>query len=131
MDLIRIEETCNNFKITADIVKTGEDLVIIIGGGKYHIGAVGISYPTASIIEKERDTVTTSVITLPGHKEDIVAKMFSEKISKALNRKVVTVAGIHFDNISKDDIEKILRYCERLCEKVIQRLKDEGGRLKK
>ena len=126
MELIRIEDSDNNFKITADIIRTGEDLVIIIGGGKYHIGAVGISYPTASIIEEEKNTITTSVITLPAHKEDIVAKMFSEKVSKALNKKIVAVAGIHFDNISKDDIEKILEGCERLCEKVINRICEDA-----
>ena len=126
MDLIKVEEKVGDFTITAKIIRTGEDLVIIIGGGKNHIGAVGISYPTASFIEEGKTTITTSVITLPAHKEDVVAKMFSEKISKVLNKKVVAVAGIHFDNISKDDIDKILKYCERLCEKVILRLKEEG-----
>ena len=122
MGLIKVEEKIDDFKLTANIIKVGEDLVIIIGGGEYHIGAVGISYPTASIIKKGKDTITTSVITLPAHKEDIVAKMFSEKISKALNKKIVAVAGIHFDNISKNDIEKILKCCERLCGKVINRI---------
>ncbi len=119
MALIKVEETLDKFTIYAEIIKTGKDFVIVIGGGEKHIGAVGISFPTESIITGDT-TITTSVITLPSHKEDVVVKMFSEKVSKALNIKVVVVAGIHFDNISKNDIEKILKCCERLCEKVIK-----------
>ncbi len=126
MDLISVEVSNKKFKITAKLIYIGDDILVVIEGGEAHIGAVGISYPTASIIEKGKNTITTSVITLPAHKEDIVAKMFSEKISKALNKKIVAVAGIHFDNISKNDIERILEGCERLSKKVILRLKDEG-----
>ena len=126
MGLISVEVSNKKFKMTAKLIYIGDDILVGIEGGEAHIGAVGISYPTASIIEKGKNTITTSVITLPAHKEDIVAKMFSEKISKALNKKVVTVAGIHFDNISKDDIEKILKGCKKLCEKVINRICGNG-----
>lgn len=119
--MIRVNATIGKYLIYADILETGNDLVIIIGGGESHIGAVGISFPTVSINTGE-NTVTTSVITMPSHKEDIVAKNISEKISKALNRKVVVIAGIHFDNLSKDDIDKILEGCNELTDKIIQEL---------
>ena len=122
MDLIKVEEKIGDFTITAKVIKTGEDLVIIIGGGEIHIGAVGISFPTVSINTGD-NSVTTSVITLPSHKEDIVAKNISEKVAKVLNKKVVVIAGIHFDNLSKNDIDKILKGCNELSEKIIEKLK--------
>ena len=119
--MIRVKVDIEKYLIYADILETGKDLVITVGGGESHIGAVGISFPTASIITGE-NSVTTSVITLPSHKEDIVAKIMSENIAKALNKKVVVVAGIHFDNLSKDDIDKILKGCRLLTDKIIEKL---------
>ncbi len=120
--MIKVEVHVESYLIHADILETGNDLVIIIGGGESHIGAVGISFPTVSI-NTEDNTVTTSVITLPSHKEDIVAKNISEKVAKVLNKKVVVIAGIHFDNLSKNDIDKILKGCNELSEKIIEKLK--------
>jgi hypothetical protein len=113
--------TVDNFTISAKIVKTGDDIVIIIGGGKSHIGAVGVSFPTVSIINGDT-TITTSVITLPSHKDDIVAKMVSETVAKKLNKKVIVIAGIHFDNLSKNDIDTILKACNELSFKIIEKL---------
>ncbi len=126
MKLINFESKIDNFTIKTSIIEIEKDIVIIIGGGKSHIGAVGISFPTASIIEKEKTTTTTSIITLPGHKDDIIAKIFSEKLSKALNRNVVAIAGIHFDNITKEEIDKIVKCSENLCIKIVAYFKDKA-----
>ena len=120
--MIRVEVRIEKYLIYADILETGNDLVIIIGGGESHIGAVGISFPTVSINTGE-NTVTTSVVTLPSHKEDIVAKNISEKVAKILNKKIVVIAGIHFDNLSKDDIDRILKGCDELADKIIEKFK--------
>jgi hypothetical protein len=122
MELINVSTEISGFLIKARIIYAGEDIIIIIGGGKHHIGAVGISFPTESIVTGET-TITTSVVTLPSHKDDIVAKKVSEKVSKKLNRKVTVIAGIHFDNLSKDDIGKILEACDKLTDKIIEKLK--------
>ena len=119
--MIKLEINVDKFKLTASVIKTGDDIVVIIGGGESHIGAVGISFPAESIITGET-TITTSVITLPSHKDDVVAKRVSEKISKILNKKVTVIAGIHFDNLSENDINKILKGCEKLTDKIIEKV---------
>ena len=121
--MIKFEVKNDKFVVSAKVIETGKDLVVVIGGGESHIGAVGVSFPTASIIN-DKLTVTTSIITLPSHKDDVVAKITGEKISKALERKVVVIAGIHFDNISKNDIDEILNCCELLTEKIIRYFSD-------
>jgi len=52
--------------------------------------------------------VAASVICFPTHKEDVVVRMVSEKLAAALDANVVVTAGIHWDNISKEGIGKVM-----------------------
>jgi len=121
MELINIESKIEKFLISARILKVGDDILIIVNGGKYHIGAVGVSIPTDSIITGDL-TAYTSIITLPSHKEDTIVKLIGEKVSKALKKNIIVIAGIHFDDISKSEIEKIIEACKALSEKIIKKL---------
>ena len=121
--LINIKVENSNFAIESKVITVGKDIVIIVGGGSHHIGAVGVSFPTVSIITG-KNTVTTSVITLPSHKDDLVAKNISEKVSRNLNKKVTVIAGIHFDALSRNDIKNILKICDELADKIIKHIKN-------
>jgi hydrogenase maturation factor len=121
MELIKTEIKFEKFIIKAKVLFAGEDLIIIINGGKSHVGAVGVSIPTNSIITGNL-TAYTSIITMPSHKEDIVVKLIGEKIAKATGKKVTVIAGIHFDNVSEKEIETILNACKKLSEKIIEKL---------
>jgi len=121
MELINIEVIKKNFKIRADIIFQGNDIIILVKGGKAHIGAVGVSIPTDSIITGEQ-TAYTSIITLPSHKEDAVVKLIGENVSKKIGKNVVVIAGIHFDNISQQEIKLILNACEELSGKIVEKL---------
>ncbi len=121
MALINFEVSNKKFKIHAKLLFVGEDIVIIIGGGETHIGAVGVSTPAASPHFKDK-IVSSSIITLPGHKDDIVCKLIGEKISKKLNKNVCVITGIHYDNLTKEEIEEILNLCNMLINKILEKL---------
>ncbi len=124
MELINFEVENERFKIFANIINQGNDLIVIIKGGEIHVGAVGVSIPADSSHFKNK-IISTSTITLPGHKDDVVCKLIGEKIAKELNKIVCVICGIHYDNLKKNEINEILDLCEKLGEKIIEKFR--GG----
>jgi hypothetical protein len=121
MELINFSVREKIFSITALVILTGKDVIVIVSGGREHIGAVGVSLPALSHVSGELSS-STSVITVAPHKEDVVVKLIGERLAKSLNRTVSVIAGIHFDNLKKEDIDTILNCCEKLTLKIIDRL---------
>ena len=77
----------------------GADLVVVIGGGeRYHVGAVAIAVPRASLCSPEKISASASVICLTGHKEDLLAREGALRLAAKLNRNVILTVGIHVDN---------------------------------
>lgn len=72
--------------------------VTIAGGDRGHIGALAFSAP---------DTEPQSV-TFPGHKETVVCERWVKGLGSLYSGPVVVVAGIHYDRITKEQIQKVL-----------------------
>jgi gallate decarboxylase subunit D len=109
---ISLEE--DGLEVTARIIPMGNDLLVLLTGGQSHIGAVAVSYG------EEEDC---SVVSVPGHREDGPTKGMAETLHEALGRNVTVVAGMHWDNLSKEGIETVLRLCVRLTLKIIEEIK--------
>ena len=98
------------FRLTVSVVQAGRDLQIYLGGGEqYHIGSVVISQPRPSLKNPERISCTTSVFNIMGHKDDKPAILFAESFCKKFNCITVVSAGIHIDNATEKDLEKIMK----------------------
>ena len=95
----------------------GSDLIVSIYNRKGHLGAVAI----ADFDSKEK-RASTSVLTRLGHKDDQVACNAAYRLCSRLRKPVCAIAGIHVDNIKKEEIVQITRNCEALVEKLIGRL---------
>ncbi len=93
----------------------GSDLIVCIFNKKGHIGAVAV----ADYDFKEK-RASTSIITRLGHKDDHVAYNAAYKLCRRLRKPVCVIAGIHVDNISKEEIAQITRNCDALLEKGIE-----------
>jgi len=101
----------------------GQNLLVAIWGGDApHIGAVSVAQPRPSLKDTKTTSATASVICLLGHKEDEVAKAASEVLAAALNAQVVVVAGIHWDNIDEEGIQKLIRNVGILLDGVLERI---------
>lgn len=101
--------------------KIGRDLIITITGGREHAGAIGIGLFI-------NDKATSSVITLPNHKEDAIAKQAAEEIAKELRTNAVVIAGVHLDNITREEIDEVIENSKMLVAEFIAEFKKrEGG----
>ena len=111
------------FEISATVEALGEDLLIVLKGGKSHIGAVAIGEPRPSLRDEGKISATGSVYTFLGHKEDVIAKEMAEEVAKGLRKRTVVVAGMHWDEISPEEIEKVIEACHRLTKKIIKEVR--------
>ena len=111
------------YDLEASVRLIGQDLLVAIWGGeKPHIGAVAVAQPRPSLKDPEGMSATASVICLPSHKEDGLTKAVSEILAAALNTPVVVTAGIHWDNISKDGIQKVIENSKILVDLILERI---------
>ena len=122
MDIITITEKDDRFEVNAAIHVLGRDILVVLAGGALHIGAVGIGQPRASLKYEGKLSSTGSVFTILGHKEDVIAKSMSEELAKNLNRTAVVVAGIHWDGLTTDELDRIVNICSRITEKIIVKI---------
>ena len=101
------EVTDSPYRVEAVCVECGADLIVVIGGGeRYHIGALGLTITLPSIKDVERPTQSTYQIPVPGHKEEILAREGSLLLARRLGRNVVLSVGIHEDDLSKEGIQR-------------------------
>ena len=81
----------------------GSDLVVSIYNENAHVGAVAVGE-----YDHEHERASVSVITRLGHKDDTVAQKAAYLISRSIKKPVCVIAGVHLDNITKEEIDKIL-----------------------
>jgi hypothetical protein len=103
--MIEYELTKGEGKARVDITVNGmgSDLVVRIYNQDAHIGAVAVGD-----YDYEHERASVSVITRLGHKNDALAGEAAYLLSKSLRRPVCIIAGVHVDNITGAEIDKIL-----------------------
>jgi hypothetical protein len=105
--------------LTATVMKVGQDVVVVIfGGERPHIGAVALAQARQSLKNPEKTSATASVLSILGHKEDVIVKSVSERLAAVANCAVVVTAGIHWDSIEESDLQQILRNVETLIQMI-------------
>ena len=120
-----VEAGKDDYRITAKGFFIGDDLILAIyGGTRPHIGAVAIAQPRPSLKDPKAVSSTSSVFTLVGHKEDFLAKKIAEKIAAVFNITVTVTAGIHWDNLTKEAIEEVVKASDELIDRLIDELQN-------
>jgi hypothetical protein len=108
----------DKFKTGLHAIRSGEDVSVIIKGGERpHIGAVVIARP-----DKESKKVSYTIWTDIGHKDDVVAKETATELVKSLSfsKNVVVIAGLHIDNATKEDINRLVKNSSSLVKSLIE-----------
>ena len=89
--------------ITIEIQETriGDDIVLILG-------CVVQTVPRPSLTNDGSISVTSSVLNLTGHKDEFLCRKLAEKRCRETGRIVVCTGGVHIENITKEQIHKLL-----------------------
>lgn len=95
--------------IYAAVFRIGRDLHIFLNGGQAHLGALVFAGPENK----------PGIFSAPGHKDALPATRMAEKVASACNCRVSVGVGIHFDNITEDEINIVFHLCEKLTEQII------------
>lgn len=105
---MEITKSCENITLSAKVLDVGEDLLIILTGGRAHIGAV-------SLANSKNEAKTVSLDT---HKEDIITQKVASHLREKTDKNICVVAGIHFDDISKKQIEIVLDLVDEISHEI-------------
>jgi hypothetical protein len=124
LDRLHLVSTGPDHNLEAEAVRVGDDLLVCIYGGEApHIGAVAAATPRPSLGDPDKTSATASVLTYVGHKEDDLAKTAAEGLAAALNTRVVVTAGIHWDDLDRAGIDRVIENSRQLIAALIDRLK--------
>ncbi len=115
--------------LTAVVTLAGEDLVVAVGGGERpHVGCIVVAVPVPSRRRPGEHSASVSVVTLPPHKEEPIARPIAERLAARLGRVAVVTAGVHEDGVDAAGVAAWLVLGERLSEELVARIAAEAGR---
>jgi hypothetical protein len=125
--VVTVEEPDSGRSVTAWFRRVGEDLVVAVGGGEQpHVGCVVLATPNPGEREASPRSASCSVLTIPPHKEEPIARGIAIRLAEHLGRVAVVTAGVHEDGLDRAGIEEFLRLGERLGDELVRRLQDQG-----
>jgi hypothetical protein len=111
------------YRVSAEAVAMGEDLVVRVEGGTTpHVGAVAVSMARPSLADSSKISSSTSLITLPGHKEDGLALQAAGELTAASGKTAVVVAGIHIDNATPEEITMLVNNAKKALAAIVKRV---------
>ena len=104
----------------------GVDLCLCIGGGeKPHIGAAALAVSRESLRGDGGISASASVLCVPGHKEDELARETALRFAAGLDCRVLVSAGLHIDRGTEADISLLLGNCRTALELALEKLKND------
>lgn len=105
------------YSVQAVVYTCGEDLsVTICGGTKPHVGAAALGVPYPSLTGDGTVSASVSVLCAAGHKEDELVRETAKQLASRFCCNVAVSAGIHIENASAQDIQRIWKNCMALLE---------------
>lgn len=115
-----VEDRESGRRMEALVNLVGDDLVVVVGGGQRpHVGCVVLAQPMPSKASDRQWSVSCSVLTIPPHKEEPIARGVAVRLAEAFGRVTTVTAGVHDDNLDADGIAVYLRLGEELAERTV------------
>ena len=117
---LALERRKGRLNIRLQAIPMGEDWCLILtGGNSPHLGATAVAQVRPSLTG-EGISSSVSVITLPGHKEDLLARELAGQVAAVVNANVTVCCGIHLDSITPAEIQDSQALCEEMVEEFLQ-----------
>ena len=93
----------------------GEDILILITGGKEHIGGV-------SLVENN----SFSNMYKKNHKDNVISDMVAPFIYDSLKKDILVICGIHIDDATPDDIDTLINNAKECAEKFLKKVNNDN-----
>ena len=118
---MNITKKFKKYTINCTAIQMGKDFNISIYGGDIeHIGAVALGIPRQSLKDKNKISSSVSLLTVLGHKEDVIVQRYAKMLASKLNSTVVVCCGIHIDDISFEDIKGLVGVVDEMVNELIE-----------
>ena len=117
MSSYRVSQGRGRTKVKLLAHYVGSNLVVYIYNENAHLGAVAVGD-----YDHEEKRASSSVITLRGHRDDEIAKKQAHLIARHTKKPVCVIAGIHLDDITQDEIVKILGEVDKMVLRFLDRI---------
>lgn len=115
-------------QLTAWVRRAGTDVIAVIGGGERpHVGSVVVAQAYPSKRQPGTWSASTSVLTIPPHKEEPMARPIAERLARETGAVAVVTAGVHDDNLDRQGIEIYLRLISELQDELSRRILEHWG----
>lgn len=112
-----IRQNVGRVELVLEHKQVGSDHVLTLTGGEEHVGAVAVG-----LFDEKSGRASVSVISLPGHRDEGIALYGARRVSGVTKTATVFIVGIHLDNITKDEIEKIIVVSKQMTDQFIDSL---------
>ncbi len=114
----------DRLSVAAQASLIGSDLLVCVHGGERpHLGAVAMAFPCQS--GETGVQAYASVISAPGHRDDVLAHRLALGMCKVIRRTVCMTVGIHVDHASEDDIRELSANAEEVIRQLTDILKEQ------
>lgn len=91
----------------------GKDIQAILTGGDAHTGGTALAAPNFPV----------QTLSLPGHRDAELACRLAQGLADGLGCTTCVTAGIHYENITRDEIEECRRLADTLLHSALERLR--------
>ena len=109
----RLERVLYGRSLSAEWIRLEQGIsVTVYGGDLAHIGAVSVADPSGEV----------KTLVFPGHKDQFIAKPWAEAIYQKTGLPVTVSAGIHYDNLSREGIARVLALAEDMRKELLEQL---------
>lgn len=111
MEIFNLNRGNGRLKLSLRVNSFGNDLVVFVFNKNAHIGAVAIGE-----YDHAHERASVSLITRLGHKDDAIAQSAAYQISKSSHKPVCVIAGVHLDDITTEEIKKLVENAGKMVE---------------
>lgn len=105
--------------------RLGSDVVVCISGGDVaHVGSIVVASPRPSLTGSGR-SATSSVINLPGHKDEFVARTIAETLAHELDATICCICGIHKNDATPEEIASCITLGDDIASMLLDAIEPE------
>ena len=104
--------TSGRLTLSLRLYGMGKDVQALLTGGDAHAGGTALAAPNAPV----------QTLSLPGHRDAELACRLAQGLADSLGCTACVTAGIHYDDITRAEIEECRRLTDTLLHSALERL---------